>query len=361
MDNRSDANWGSRATTNALFQLLREAHPQAEIRGVPRSAGRPKSALMRRVCEAIAPRAAVANDWERGLRPIVLRMLTEKMRPNLEWADLIVVNGEGTLHPQKQTLRWMPVISALPRFTGAPIWIVNCSIEVCSSKWEGLWKVALAKAERIVVREVASFTEVQRLGLEVEQGADCAFTMKPVTCDRVNEILAAKGVNRPFAVFTGSALAATWPVRPQKTVISMLGDLGYNVVYASSTHEDMENYARLKMKCPLITQTDADYQEIMGIIKEASLLIGGRFHPIVFTACAGTPFVCLGSNTHKMEGLMKLLGTEERIADVADTPKIRKLIGAVLEGGDDERHSLKARSRELADLARLNAAPAKVQ
>ncbi|MEM2125888.1 MAG: polysaccharide pyruvyl transferase family protein [Candidatus Methanosuratincola sp.] len=356
MDNRLDSNWGSRATTNALFNLLRQSHPEAEIRGVPRSAARPRRALARRICEAVAPEAALAGNWRGWLRSRVLRWLTEKMRSDLEWADLVIVNGEGTLHPQKQCMRWMPVIAALPMFTKAPLWVVNCTIQVCGSKWEDLWKTALAMAERIVVREPASFREVQRLGLHVEQGADCAFAANFIAPEKAQEIIKSRGISKPFAVLTGGALADGWPTAPQRAILSMLKDQGLEVVYVTSTQEDSANYERVGMDCKLITEKDADYPEIMGIIREASQLIGGRFHPIVFAVCGGTPFVCFSSNTHKMAGLLEMLGTQYRLLDIADTRNLWKAIETALGAGDGERRAMETLSRRLADMARLNAA-----
>jgi hypothetical protein len=119
MDNRADSNWGSQATTSALVMLLNARFPGAEVRGVPRSACRPENGIKRSLATALVQKG---SRW-------ALDALTRSWKQDFEWADLVVVNGEGTLHPQPQALRWVCSVTQLAHQMDKPYWVVNCSLK----------------------------------------------------------------------------------------------------------------------------------------------------------------------------------------------------------------------------------------
>ncbi|MCH8274339.1 MAG: polysaccharide pyruvyl transferase family protein [Armatimonadetes bacterium] len=356
MDNRQDPNWGSQATTHALVDLLRRYHPGAEVRGLPRAAARPRGTVQRRVCEVLAPGLATAGRWEGWTARLVLDLLTSSWRHQIEWADLIVVNGEGTLHHQRQTRRWMPVIAALPFMTKAPVWVVNCSVEVRGSRSESLFKSALSKAERIAVREPVSGRELREMGLKAEDAADCAFLTEPSTEQKVDAILKKVGISGPFAVMTGTAVVRRWDPATQSRLARRLLDSGRSVLYAASTPGDLTNYRRLTARTPLplVTHKEATFQELMGVLGRADLLIGGRFHLLILAALSGTPFVAVPSNTHKTAGLMEMLQTEDMLYAIDDEEGQLSGVARALEDPKARGKSLQERTGPLAKKAILN-------
>jgi len=161
MDNRSDENWGSQATTAALVRLLMEAHPHAEIVGIPRAAARPASSTARRLVEKLATPVATRSAWGGRLGRWCAEQLTKGWLSAIEEAELIVVNGEGTLHSQRQTLCWLPALDYVAERLSAPLWIVNTTVEVENPAHRPLFVQVLGKVERLVVREPVSL-EVAR-------------------------------------------------------------------------------------------------------------------------------------------------------------------------------------------------------
>src|SRR5687767_11885215 len=99
MDNRGDANWGSQATTNGLVSLLEERFPEAKIVGLPRSVAKPEGRA-RKWTEKWAPQVMRSGRYDSFKGRWVMKKLTASWEQEYADADLVVVNGEGTLHPQ---------------------------------------------------------------------------------------------------------------------------------------------------------------------------------------------------------------------------------------------------------------------
>jgi polysaccharide pyruvyl transferase WcaK-like protein len=263
---------------------------------------------------------------------------------------LIVVNGEGTLHPQQQTEIWLPVMAWLARRTGASLWVVNCSIQVDDRRAEPLFRAALGAAERIVVREPLSLAECGRLGLSAEQGADCAFLAEPAPSKVADEILGRLGVRTPYAIVTGGASAWSWQPEHVAQWVSILRERGLDVLFAASTSTDRELHASAAPETPMLKAEDADYRELLALIRGASLHVGGRYHPAIFAAMSGTPTITLQSNTHKMEGLAQLLNTAAGIYNPTEAEALLGILGTLdfITRDDGARE----RSIELREFAR---------
>jgi polysaccharide pyruvyl transferase WcaK-like protein len=353
MDNRQDRNWGSQASTKMLVKLLKEKHPYAEIRGVRRQmAGR--RGYYRRVGERFLPKAMLTDNWTSIGARIGLRAVTSGWRELLDWPDLIVVNGEGTLHSQCQVLRWMPLIAYIRRQSKAQLWIVNSSFQIEDPSHHSLFKRCLSQADRIVVREERSAEVARGLGLNPISGADCAFLLRPDTGSGVDELLAKLNIRGAFAVMTGSAVAWKWQPEPGRKMIQALKRQGLEVVFTSSEASDAD-FARLL--CPdmlLVTEADLRVEELMQLQARATVLIGGRFHPTIFAATMGVPFVAFESNTHKMEGLMSQLATSELLVAYDDVDASIEALNVVLSNRERYRHHLSDRCAKFRQLAYQN-------
>jgi polysaccharide pyruvyl transferase WcaK-like protein len=352
MDNRNDSNWGSQATTSELVRLLQRHHPGAEVRGLPRSVTRPKNALLRRFAECAAPPAVQWGTAGTGLGAEAVRLLTGPWRAAVEWADLIVVNGEGTLHPQKQASRWLAALAEIGR-SEKPIWIVNCSVQFVGDSNELLYKSVLERVQRLVVREPVSYRELAGCGLKADLGADCAFCAEPISTETLENLVP----NQPFAAMTGSAAVKRWPIPAQVGIVEHLADLGLKAVYLSSTEEDEHNHRLLsqEIEIPLVTHRELGFREVIELISRSQLLVGGRFHPIVFAAICGTPFVAVESTTPKMAGLVEMLESRDMLFELDDLAGQRAAARRALVERTKIRSTLRRLASVYASRAEINA------
>ncbi len=356
MDNREDENWGSQASTSALFGLLGEKFPGAEIRGVPRSAARPSGFVVRRLAELNWRGLASGSSRGPAARGLA-RALTQTWASDYDWAELVVVNGEGTLHPQRQTRRWLAAIAAARRRAAKPLWIVNASISFAGSPDRPEFERFLRSPEFVAVREPVTFRELASLGFDPVQAADCAFLTDTSRPPDVDPILSRLGVTPPFGVVTGSAAIREWRRGEQRRVVSHLLSRGLGVLVAASSVQDRKNFAELDLGVPLLTERDIGYLELTAVQSRAEILVGGRFHPTILAALVGTPFVAVTSNIHKMEGLMEMLRCEELLFSIGDTAGMLEKVDEVLDNRARWSSRLKQSAESCAALARLNAGP----
>lgn len=345
MDNRGDRNWGSQATTQALVRLLEERFPDATIEGLPRSAADPGKPWRKRT-ERWAP-AAMKRGFQGPFDRAVARLLTGRWEDRWRQADLVVVNGEGTLHPQRQTRRWLPALAWLQLKTPKPLWIVNSTVECEGSDESWQFETVLRQADRVVVRDAISHAELASQGIEAVLASDCAYLTEPAPF--------AAPVEGPYAALTGSAAIREWPVEALRAAVDTLRAEGLAVVFTASDRLDFDLPARMSVDLPTITDREATPQELMGLQSGAEILVGGRYHPTILAALAGTPFVSLTSNTHKTEALMAALEAEPlfvRPQDADDLPRmIRQTLRARTVWSGRLRDAANAQRR----LARLNA------
>ena len=62
---------------------------------------------------------------------------------------------------------------------------------------------------------------------------------------------------------------------------------------------------------PLSPMVMPDFVSYISWLKGLKLYVTGRFHGVVFATIAGTPFLAFPSNSHKIEGLLKDMGCED--------------------------------------------------
>ncbi len=344
MDNRADTNWGSQATTTALVRLLSSRFPGAEIRGVSRSACRPENAIKRTLATALVQKG---SRW-------ALDALTQPWRQDFEWADLVVVNGEGTLHPQPQALRWICSVTQMARLHKKPLWVVNCSLKCRGDKTEPLFAAFFKQAEHVAAREPVSFREMLAIGASAVQAADCAWLTDPAPVEDARTVVSNAGVIGDFAVMTGSASVQKWPVAHQASVIAALRARGLDILYTHSDRRDVTNLAAVGLQLPVVTHREASFQQLTAIQGLAKIVVGGRFHPTILAALVGTPFVAVPSNTHKMSGLMEMLDAHELLCDFSSLDKVIPTINSVLDEREKWSTHLSTRARGIAPLAQKN-------
>jgi polysaccharide pyruvyl transferase WcaK-like protein len=342
MDNRGDSNWGSQATTNSLVMLLQTRFPGAELRGLPRSACRPEGQIKRTLATWLVQKG---SSW-------AVDALSAPWRDQFEWADLVVVNGEGTLHPQPQALRWICTVTALAKRYSKPYWIVNSSLKCLGDPTQPLFAGLFKGADHVAAREPVSFREMTALTPSAVQAADCAWLTDPAPESEARAIVSSAGIVGRFAVMTGSASVHKWPIEHQTSVVDALRARGLDVLYTFSDKKDESIAGQLGLTA--ITHNEADYRQLTTVQSLAEIVVGGRFHPTILSALVGTPFVAVPSNTHKMAGVMEMLGTPELLCDFSSLDKVVPTINRVLDDRMEWSERLFKKSREIAPLAYLN-------
>ena len=259
----------------------------------------------------IIARSPARHDWEKD--GSFIEALGE--------ADLIVINGEGTLHHGKPAGEALLRIADHPARGQTPLVLLNAMYEENPAKWgEYLSKFAL-----IAARDSASAARLSDAsGQEVRWLPDLSLSapaeITPATragvivgdSVRLNKrrILARAATRLPQASFipTKTLRGKIWRLPGLGWLLRGLLFRGYNAVWPLRAP---------RFEMPL---TEAEY---LRRIAGARLHITGRFHAVCLSMLTETPFLALTSNASKIEQLLIDAGMQtDRIiaSDALDAP-----------------------------------------
>lgn len=364
-DNRDNANWGSRATTMALLELMAAAglSPSdrvldGEVRSrVALADGPVAGRLLRRPALARLAGAGLARggrtrlSLERlGVRDAVSDDPAETVRrwrrsgrePLAEWiarverADAVVVNGEGSMiftTPSRLEQRFHLAVMQLAHEADVPFAYVNALVADPANGPRNAATVAatqrlLPQASLVTTRDPWSQAFLHEVAPEVASVyvPDSVFAWKG-RLGRGRDLLARPeyltpfhdrpdrlgtwDFQRPYICVGGSSEAAKEPKRAAASyqrLLQALPELGYPVVVTVSSTGDafLEELAH-ELGLPLVP-ADTNVMVATEILAHAELVVTGRYHPAILAGLGGVPGVLLGADSHKTASVQQMLG-----------------------------------------------------
>ncbi|HET6161768.1 MAG TPA: polysaccharide pyruvyl transferase family protein [Dongiaceae bacterium] len=186
--------------------------------------------------------------------------------------DLLVVNGEGSMHHGGQAFRDKMQLIETAQRAGRPAFLINTVWQDNPHDFDS----ALARCRQVVVREVLSQSAIARHGVAAEVLPDLSY-FAPVVKDEMIDfkggIVMTDFLSRDFGCFV--RLRSRWA----------------------------ERY-------PFVDMRAMSWSSLVRSLKTARLLVTGRHHAVYAACKARTPFLALAGNTHKIEGIMMTAGAE---------------------------------------------------
>ena len=238
---------------------------------------------------------------------------------HLAQADLIVINGEGTLHharPAGEAL--LRVVDELAA-RGTPIALVNALYQDNPPEWGGF----LGRFSMIAARDTRS------------QNALAAVAPNVPLRVMPDLSLCAPGPNfgllRDKIVFGDSVKLAQ-----RRALLKAAARCGADVVLPMKTRDGLPwrfgptraalyagysgHLGRAAFRVRL-ARNEADY---LNQISRAKLHVTGRFHSVCLSLITGTPFLALGSNSWKIEALLQEAGLDaDRLVSMSQLAGLR--------------------------------------
>lgn len=364
-DNRDNDNWGSRATTMALLELMAAAglSPSdrvldAEVRSRVALADGPvagrllrQPALARLAGAGLARGGRTRLSLERlGVRDAVSDDPAETVRrwrrsgrePLAEWiarverADAVVVNGEGSMiftTPSRLEQRFHLAVMQLAHEADVPFAYVNALVADPANGPRNAATVAatrrlLPQARLVTTRDPWSQAFLREVAPEVASVyvPDSVFAWKG-RVGRGRDLLARPeyltpfherpdrlgtwDFQRPYICVGGSSEAAKDPKRAAasyRRLLQALPELGYPlVVTVSSTGDAFLEELAHELGLPLVP-ADTNVMVATEILAHAELVVTGRYHPAILAGLGGVPGVLLGADSHKTASVQQMLG-----------------------------------------------------
>ncbi len=176
-------------------------------------------------------------------------------------ADLVICNGEGTMHSNCRQLNFMLGVLRAAQDLGKKTALVNSVWQSNPAHYD-----VLSKLDLLTFREVLSQQEANIPNSKVY--ADLCF-------------------NNPYA---------SWASNKDKEVLK--GEVFSGIKWRHAL--DNFNYDTVLL--------DRPFSELLERLRNCKLYITGQYHGVVLATIARVPFVAVQANTHKIQGFLKTAG-----------------------------------------------------
>lgn len=267
-----------------------------------------------------------------------------ELATSLEDADIVVVNGEGTLHRLLSPARNLLFITHLAaKYFGKPVHLINHSFfpsgEMREDPFADAFYSHVAKnLHTIVPREIYSAAVLSRLGLKAEPGFDCLPRFI------VRHGLNSQAKSPGTILISGSVMMSEeFSQKMGKTLRRLLGpDRTFHYLVGAKRRPDPKEpqfFESMRREIPNLEYKEAEsIEEWVGEIRNASFLISGRFHHSIAAAMVDTPVIVFPSNTPKIHAACSMMGLDAPIP--YDFPNVEKAIAMAVRKAMDGKTPL---------------------
>lgn len=192
--------------------------------------------------------------------------------------DILIVNGEGSMHHDSPTCR-----KKLSEIKAAGD--LGKRVQLINTVWQGNAPSSadvLACCDKVISREVLSQQELLRSGIQSEVLIDQSYFLP------IDENATTKSFNK-------------------------------NMVLTDLFSRDLGTFAKVTTQwtwdVPYIQMHEWTWSSLVISLRSANVLVTGRHHAVYAACRARIPFLALKGNTHKIEGLIASAGVDIPIFD----------------------------------------------
>lgn len=237
--------------------------------------------------------------WENTRRELANN--DQNLHAALEASDLVVLNGEGSIHHNSVRALALLALAKTAMEAGKKVLLMNATLQQMMPQ---LLQEVLPRVALIHVREMASKNFLEQLGIKSFATADLAFlalddesTTKTRLLDAAAHVLVTGGVsiNKESLIRLFHAVESIG-LRP---FYLSIGDGGESELAHSVCSE---------RNIPMVDAGTLGVKEAIGFLRQFPLAISGRHHVNIFLMRAGVAFLPLPSNTWKVDETLKAVG-----------------------------------------------------
>jgi hypothetical protein len=252
------------------------------------------------------------TNWESN--PVFMRALGT--------AQLLLVNGEGTIHHDRPAGRQLLRISGYAKTRGIPAALINTGWESNGAEFlEHLKCFTLVAA-----RDRKSAAQMRQGGATCTIVPDLSLygTSNLSPSLRAGGVLFSDSVDRFKAVeleryrrtVNGKTLSIVYPLAGTRGYLKFIRE-GFAIRDALTPRLLVDI---MQMRHRLWQNSHNDILRYIAALSQAELLVSGRFHACTLALTTGTPFVTIASNTDKIASLIADAGLECWRVDAELTP-----------------------------------------
>jgi polysaccharide pyruvyl transferase WcaK-like protein len=259
-----------------------------------------------------------------------------KIYKAIESCDALVFNGEGdmifTTPARRNHLFFLTIIEVASQL-GKNIFYLNSMISACpvggiNQKVLEQSIKTLSKSDYVSVRDLKSLNLLKEFGLNTKFSyvPDALFTWLHYF-DELEKVSIKNGdflipfpekesyfgqvdLSNPYICVGGSSLAAGNPKQAVPRYIELvesLKNLGINIILVQGCAGDNFLHEVSTHTMTPIVPVETPILLAATVLANSKLFISGRYHPSIMASLGGTPCIFLGSNSHKNVALQEIL------------------------------------------------------
>jgi len=207
--------------------------------------------------------------------------------------DVVIINGEGTMHHDAAAAKAIMEAALIAADLGRPVALIN-------TVWQGnkQTNLLLSKCNWISVRESLSRESIEQAGYAAKVVPDLLLS------SRTERLFLKTNTHAGVIVMDD----VRWELSLALARYASVRHLPFYPMGARpslSTRKGWEMYLKLGWASNWASQF---HMGQVSAVRDASLVLTGRFHGICLAILSQRPFVAFASNTHKIEGLLKDAG-----------------------------------------------------
>nr|WP_281378371.1 polysaccharide pyruvyl transferase family protein [Halomonas organivorans] len=380
-DTSDDSNWGGRATSEALRELIAEVGGTVSSTlyqyafSTPQAIDRSGQSECQRsgADEDVAP--SHWDEFEACAQSVMKGEIFSELAMAIGQCDVVLINGEGCIYDRTRQSRMIFFIAYLSkRFFAKPTALVNHSIVMNDPVLADIARHVYPLLDDIVFREPDSAR-----ACPVDRGrvaADAAYLYEPesveswtMTSHGADHAAYGKGAtfdpSSPYACIGGGSVyfrglrrdfdAVPGLIRLCQALLDSVGQ----VVLTASSDKDLRIMAPVATRLALpLADATLPIQQAVDLIGHAELYIGARWHPSIFAHRGGTPVIALSRHTPKMDAFLRQAGMPSSHLDPFSIEEqlddIMKNVHRHTQAGKRGRESWRSGAVRLAETAREN-------
>lgn len=268
---------------------------------------------------ALCAEAGIALERGHGWKSL-------EARSDFSAFDLMIVNGEGSLHREARTARRIAdLIERAGRLL--PVYLVNTIAEDLDAALVD----KLRAARRIVTRDRPSAAALQAAGLDALTIPDATMTLPPPLRGSVGRLTFTDSVKPDVA-----AILADAAMRAGADLLRFDAEPGPDRSDRFGLKRIRRRFkiARGNAANDVAIPRTADF--VAHLARDVSGLVTGRFHGVCLALRLGVPFLAVGSNTRKVEALLDEAGMRDRLV-TPDRVAAENLVPPPFDADEDRR------------------------
>lgn len=344
-----DKNAGDEAILAGMIKAIRELEPETTFTVISK-----KAAYTRALHQVGAvSRNDFKHTWQAGAR-----------------ADLILSGGGSLLQDVTSTksLVYYLGIMTMGKLLGKPVMLCAQGIgPINRAVSRALTPLVVNGVDQITVRDPESAATLRRLGVfrpPVSVTADAALALGPSDPERGASLLRAAGVDpdrpvlgvsvRPWRV-DGPAWEQQLPLALDALAMETGGQVVFVPMQVAADVPVAQRIAAAMTRPAVVLNGELEHDEVRAIFARCDLVVGLRFHALVFAAMNGVPLVGL-SYDPKNDSFLRSIGEEAAGRTSHIDPDALVAAGRrALSEAPAVRARLLSKVAELTDLSRKNA------